>query len=113
MKLAPRYLLATLILLLAACVAMEAPKTFNERLAYGYASVAAAADTASSMVERGRLTKEQGRQALSLVDQARTALDASGAFYAKGDIGTAQGQLELALSVLVQLESYLKAQEGK
>lgn len=103
-----RWFLPLLGLLLAACVAMEAPRSFNERLAYGYASVAASADTAASMVERGRLTKEQGKQALSLVDQATAALDLSRAAYSKGDISTAQGQLDLALTVLTRLEAFLK-----
>ena len=96
------------LLLLSACVAMEAPRTFNERLAYAYASVAASADTAASMVERGRLTKEQGKQALSLVDQATAALDLSRAASGRGDISTAEGQLQLALTVLTRLEAYLK-----
>ena len=96
------------MMLLAACVALEAPKSFNDRLAYGYASVAASAETAASMVERGRLTKEQGKQALSLVDQATAALDLSRAASGRGDIGTAEGQLSLALTVLTRLEAYLK-----
>jgi hypothetical protein len=45
-----------LVLALAACAAIEAPKTFNERLAYGYASVAASRNTAASMLERQRIS---------------------------------------------------------
>lgn len=101
------------LLLLAACVSMEAPKTFNDRLAYGYASVAASRNTAAAMLERGRISKSQAVQVQALADQARTGLDLARGTQAKGDTQTAQGQLELALSVLTRLEAYLNAQEAK
>ena len=101
------------ILLLAACVAMEAPKSFNDKLAYGYASVAASRNTAASLLERGRITKAQAVQVQALADQARTGLDLARGTAAKGDAKTADGQLELALSVLTRLEAYLQAQEKK
>lgn len=108
MKLAPRYLLATLILLLAACVAMEGARSFDERAAYAIGAIAAARDTAASMLERGRLTKEQGREVQSLADRARAGVDLATATYDKGDISGAEGQLALALSVLTALETYLQ-----
>lgn len=98
-------------LLLVACASIEAPKTFNERLAYGYASVAASRNTAASMLERGRISVEDARSAQSLADQARSALDLARGAYGKGDVSTAQGQLDLALNVLTSLETYLKARE--
>jgi uncharacterized lipoprotein YajG len=100
-------------LLLAACVSMEKPTDFTDQLVYASKSIEAVADTASAMVERGRLTKEQGREALALIDQATAALDLARASQGKGDMTTAQGQLNLALTLLTQVEAYLKAQEGK
>jgi hypothetical protein len=95
------------------CVSMEAPKTFNERLAYGYASVATARNTAASMLERKRISKESAVQVQALADQARTGLDLARGTAGKGDILTAEGQLTLALDVLTRLEAYLRTQEAK
>jgi enamine deaminase RidA (YjgF/YER057c/UK114 family) len=98
---------------LAGCVSMEKPTSFTDQLVYASKSIEAVAETASAMVERGRLTKEQGREALALIDQAVASLDLARASQGKGDITTAQGQLNLALTLLTQVESYLKDQEGK
>lgn len=106
-----RYFAAILLLLGAACASIEAPKSFNDRLAYGYASVAASRNTAASMLERGRISKDEGRQVQALADRARTGLDLARGFAGKGDTKTAEGQLALALSVLTQLETYLKGKQ--
>jgi hypothetical protein len=100
-------------LFLAGCVSMEKPTSFTDQLVYASKSIEAVTDTASSMYERGRLTKEQGREALAMIDQATAALDLARASQGKGDITTAQGQLNLALTLLTQIETYLKAQEAK
>jgi hypothetical protein len=100
-------------LFLVGCVSMEKPTDFTDQLIYASKSIEAMAETASSMVERGRLTKEKGREALALIDQATAALDLSRASQGKGDMTTANGQLQLALTILTQAEAYLKAQEGK
>jgi hypothetical protein len=99
--------------LLVGCVSMEKPTDFTDQLIYASKSIEAMTETASSMYERGRLTKEQGREALAMIDQATAALDLARASQGNGDITTAQGQLSLALTLLTQVESYLKAQEGK
>lgn len=104
----------TLILgafLLAACVSMESPKSLNERIAYGYASVAASRNTAASMLERGRITKEEGKHVQNLADQARAGLDVARTMAGKGDTQGAQKNLQLALDVLVGLETYLKGKQ--
>jgi hypothetical protein len=98
-------------LLLAACVSMEAPKSFNERLAYGYAGVSASRATAAAMLDRGRISVAEAREAQALADQSRTALDLARGTYSSGDIKTAEGQLQLALTVLTSLEGYLKSKE--
>ena len=108
---AVKYLYAFLLLTLVACVSMEAPRSFNERLAYGYGTLAAMRNTAASMLERGRITKEDGKKVQALADQARAALDVAQGVQDK-DIKTAEDQLQLALTVLTQLEAFLKAKEG-
>jgi hypothetical protein len=98
-------------LLLAACVSLEAPKSFNERLAYGYASVSASRATATAMLERGRISVEEARNAQALADQSRAALDIARGTYGSGDVSTAEGQLQLALTVLTSLETFLKEKQ--
>ena len=90
------------------CVSMETPKTFNERLAYGYASVAASRNTAAGLLERKRITAQQGKEVQALADNARTLLDGARATMGKGDVKTAEGQLQLALDLLIALETKLK-----
>ena len=99
---------AFVVAILPGCVSMEAPKTFSDRLAYGYASVAASRNSAAAMLERKRISKEEAGQIQSTADQARTALDLARATAGKGDVSTAQKQLDLALAVLTALEARLK-----
>lgn len=103
---------ATLLIVLPGCVSMEAPKSFNDRLAYGYASVAAVRDTAASLLERKRISIEDAKQVQALADQARTALDLARGNALKGDLKTAEGQLTLALDVLTRVETFLRAKEA-
>lgn len=100
-----------LSLALAACVSLEAPKSFEERLAYGYASVAASRATTTAMLERGRITVDEARNAQALADQSRTALDLARGTFKAGDISTAESQLNLALTVLTSLEAFLKEKQ--
>ena len=111
MKACTRFLALAYTLLLVGCVALQAPQSFDERLAYGYAGVAAARSTATAMLERGRLTVAEARDAQGMADTTRTALDVARGSYKAGDISTATGQLDLALKALVALEGFLKAKE--
>lgn len=107
LTLAAAFIVATL----PGCVSLEAPKSFNEKLAYGYASVAASRATAASMLERKRITVEEAQKAQALANQSRTALDLAKGTYATGDVSTAQGQLDLALTVVTNLEAFLKGKQ--
>lgn len=103
-------LIAAVLNMLPGCVSLEAPKSMNERLAYAFASLAAARNTAASMVERGRITPAQGQEAQTIANHARTLLDGSRTALASGDMQTAEGQLKLALDLLTALETRLKAE---
>jgi hypothetical protein len=95
------------LMLATSCVSMEAPKSFNDRLAYAYSSVAATRNTTAALLERKRISKADAIQIQALADQARTGLDLSRGTAASGDLATAQGQLQLALDVLTKIEAYL------
>jgi hypothetical protein len=100
-----------ILAMIPGCVSLEAPKSFNERLAYGYAGVSASRSTATAMLERGRITVEEARNAQALADQSRAALDLARGAAGQGDMTTADGQLQLALTVLTSLETYLKGKQ--
>jgi hypothetical protein len=93
------------------CVSLEAPKSFNERLAYAYGGVSASRATAGALLERGRISVDEARNAQALADQSRTALDLARGAAGRGDMTTADGQLQLALTVLTSLEKFLKEKQ--
>jgi len=107
------YLLLALAALVGACATLTAPRNVDDSIAYGYSQVAAARGTAAALLDRGAITAADARRAQVQADQARAALDAARAARGAGDLDGAQGQLTLALSILTQLETYLKAQEAK
>lgn len=111
-----------LAVILTACVSLEAAKSFKDRLAYGYETVAATRNTAAALLDRKRISKDDATQVQVVADQARGCLDlASGktdpeaallcqavaATQVTFDIGAPDGQLLLALDVLTKLEAYL------
>jgi len=111
-KLKFHFLLA-LAALLGACATLTAPRNVDDSIAYGYSQVAAARGTAAALLERGAISVPDAKRVQSQADQARAALDAARAARGSGDIGKAENQLKLALDILLQLETYLKAQEAK
>ena len=102
------WIAVVLLAIHAGCVSLEAPKTFNDKLAYGYASLTASRSTATDLLQRQRIAKDEAVQIQALADQTRSGLDLARGTALKGDMVSAQGQLDLALSVLTQLEAYLK-----
>lgn len=99
----------TLLLMLTACVSLEAPKSFNDRLVYAYTAVTAARDTSTALLERKRISKDQAVNLLELANQARASLDIARGAFSTGDVATAEGQLTLATTILTQLEAFLQA----
>jgi hypothetical protein len=100
-----------ILAMIPGCVSLEAPKSFNERLAYAYGGVSASRATAGALLERGRISVDEARNAQALADQSRTALDLARGAAGQGDMSTANGQLELALTVLTSLEKFLKEKQ--
>jgi hypothetical protein len=99
-----------LFLVLAACAALK-PHSFDESLALGYAAQTSVLTTATQLLTRKQITKEDAARILAISDQAGQALDA--ARDAKStDLTTAQAQRSLATTVLDQLATYL-ATKGK
>jgi hypothetical protein len=108
------YLLPVLaVAFLAACAGLVAPKSFNDKLAYAYATHTTVLQAATVMVKGGTLTKEEGANVLSWADQARTALDLARSGPVAGATRTPQELLQFASDILNKLSAYLAAKEKK
>lgn len=101
-----RATLLALAVFLSGCGSLQlaAPRSFDDRLAYTHGSVTATMISCTQLLERQRLTHEQGRKCQTLTDQATAALA-----MARGstDPQTGQHWLTLATNLLTQLETML------
>lgn len=103
--------LLPLLFILAACTSLGlAPaSSFEERLAYAVSQNAAVRETAAVSLERNELALEDARRVLKITDEVRTALDAARLAAGAGDVQTAEGRLQLATSILINLQTYLRS----
>jgi hypothetical protein len=94
---------------LAACaqLGLTPARTFDDRLAYAYATHTAVVEVISSAAQTGQVTPLEGRQAANLAENSRQLLDAAKALESKDPAG-ATAKLTLASAVLNQLQTYLK-----
>ena len=100
-----------LLLILTACASLGlAPaSSFEERLAYAVSQNAAVRNTAAVSLERNEIALEDAQRVLKITDEVRTALDAARLAAGAGDVSTAEGRLQLATSILIELQNYLRS----
>lgn len=112
---------STFLTILAMCVLLTAcaqvglapAESFDQKLAYGYSTVAAVRTSAADALKAGTITVSDARQALVITDTARSALDAAGTANVAGDMSTAIGKLTAATALLTQLQQYLQSKGVK
>jgi hypothetical protein len=106
-----KFAIIPLLLILTACASLGlAPaSSFEERLAYAVSQNAAVRDTAAVSLENNELSLEDARRVLKITDEVRTALEAARLASGAGDVSTAEGRLQLATSILVNLQAYLRS----
>lgn len=106
-----KFAVIPLLLLLTACASLGlAPaSSFEERLAYAVSQNAAVREAAAVSVERKELSVDDAKRVLKITDEVRTALDAARLAAGAGDVSTAEGRLQLATSILVNLQAYLRS----
>ena len=99
------------LLLLTACASLGlAPaSTFEERLAYAVSQNAAVRNAAAASLERNEIALEDAQRVLKITDEVRTALDAARLASGAGDGSTAEGRLQLATAILIELQNYLRS----
>jgi len=100
-----------LLYMLSACalLGVPQPQSINERLALAYASHTAVLESATNSVNSGDLTAAEGEQIEKLADESRVLLDGTRAAIAGGDTSTAAGKLQLGMSILTELQLYLRS----
>lgn len=111
----------TILTLLAMCMLLTAcaqfglapPQSFDQKLAYGYSTVATVRTSAAQALTAGVITVADAERALVVTDEARAGLDAAGAASGAGDTTTAAGKLALATGLLAQLQQYLQSKGVK
>lgn len=96
--------------LIAGCaqLGLEAPQSFEERLAYAVTQNAAARQAAANALNAGDIGKADAEYVLKTTDSGRELLDAAKVASGAGDIKTAEGRLSLATNVLTELQAYLR-----
>lgn len=99
------------LLILAACasVGLQPAQTFDERLAYAVSQNAAVRQAAANSLDAGEIQLQDAQFVLKTTDEARTLLDAAKVASGAGDVSTAEGRLGVAVSVLSQLQNYLRS----
>lgn len=107
--------LLALCLILTACtqLGLAPAQSLDQKIAYGYSVNAAVRTSAAQALNAGTIDITEAKQALAVTDTARAALDAATAANGHGDTTTAMGKLEMATSLLTQLQQYLQTKGVK
>lgn len=99
------FTLLLMTVLLVGCV--TTPKSFDQSLAYAYATNTAILNAAANAVTVGTLEVSDAEQVLKMAEQAKLMLDTAKGIAVTGDMPRAEAQLQLALNVLTQLQAYV------
>lgn len=99
----------SMTLLLGACqsLGLSSPQSLDEQLASAYGLHTAVLSTTTQSLQAGTISKADAQAVLKLSDEAQGILDASHAI-ATSDPAGAQTKLTLALSVLTEVQTYLR-----
>jgi hypothetical protein len=82
------------------------PQTLNERIAAGYVLVTTLRETATTLLNAGKLTADDGANVLQITDVARDGLNVARMLSAT-DLTSAEAKLAATNTVLVALQQYL------
>lgn len=99
------FLLCAMVLCFG-CTTTSTPKTFNDRAAVGYTTVAAIYDSTAVAVRAGKLSKQDGENVLKQADTARDAIDIAKTLQAAQSTA-ADDKLTAAINMLTVLQTYL------
>jgi dihydroxyacetone kinase-like predicted kinase len=95
--------------LLAVSACQTLPRTFNEKLASAYLTHTAVMTAATNALNAREITSDDAQRVLTLANDSRVFLDAAKVAHAAGDLSTAEGRLALGVSVLSQVQAFLRS----
>lgn len=102
------FFLAALLLQACSSLAIVAPKTFGEKVAYAQSSIVAGFNTLADLRERGAISKEQGAKMFGELDKASTLIRIARDAAAVGNQAGADKRLADALQILTAVELEMK-----
>lgn len=102
------YALVFAMLTACATLGVEAPKTFNERVAAAYTTVTAARDTTATLLTAGKLSAVEAQDVQRQLDTARTGLDLARQVHAANP-AQADQRLDGIVAGLAALQAYLQS----
>lgn len=117
-------LIATAVLFLAACaqVGLATPQSVSEGIGYSLGTLAAVRTTTAQALTAKTIKAADAQQVQNLADQARTLLDASRVALpavncvvsptTTCDTTTSAAKLQLATTILTQVQAYLATLQG-
>jgi hypothetical protein len=117
-----RYRVAILVLAAIVCASvlqgctalgLQQPKTFRDDYAYAITQVTAVRDTATTLLERRQISIKDAEYVLETSRQSRAYLDTAKQVYEAGQTLEGKTQLELATSILTQLETFLTSRASR
>jgi hypothetical protein len=88
------------------------PQTFNERVAAGYVLVSTLRTTATTLLNAGKLTADDGMNVLQITDVARDGLNVARTLAAT-DLTSAEAKLAATNAALVALQQYLATRSAQ
>lgn len=100
-----------LLILLVGCSSFVKPDSLEQRLMYAQAQVGAAYKTIVDLRGRDAISKEDGKRVIEKIDTVDSTIKLARGALSQGDISTAEGQLNAALTALVAIEATLKAKQ--
>ena len=102
-------LVVALALLMSACagLGLATPQTFDERLAFAYATHTGVQNAAANALSVAAIDFQDGGRILELADQSRAVLDSAKLIHDIGDTAEAHDRLTLAIAILQQAQIYL------
>jgi hypothetical protein len=100
-----------LLVLMVGCASLVKPETLEGKIMYAQSQIGAAYKTVADLRGREAISKEDGKKAISQIDSADKAVKLARMSLGQGDISTAEGQLNAALTALVAIEATLKAKQ--
>lgn len=95
------------------CATLTVPSDINEKIAYGYASAAAVANTATYMLQTKKISKSQGVAIYNMLTEVDSYLSKAKEYNDLKLPTEAGKQLDLAMFILNKIEEKLKESEEK